>query len=106
VARSCRNLAHLAGDGRTELLFDLAPVARTVDDTRTDSGENRLAAVQNQQWGSPSPTIAATIWIGDRLGLAAGIAAPYAGLHRSAAGDPQRYASAFLDVTVGARHLD
>lgn len=72
-------LAHLAGDGRTELRFDIAYVAQSVDYARIDSGENRLASVSNQQSGSPIPTVAATLGIGDRLVLAGDLAAPYAG---------------------------
>ena len=99
-------LAHLAGDGRNELLFDIAYVAQGVDDVRIDSGGNRLASVSNQQSGSPIPTVAATLGIGDRLVLAGGLAAPFAGLHRYAG--PQRYASAslassaFIYITFGA----
>lgn len=52
--------------------------------------------MSNQQSGSPIPTVAATLGIGDRLVLAGGIAAPYAGLHRYADDDPQRYASVSL----------
>lgn len=53
-------LAHLAGDGRTELLFDVAYVAQDVDHTRIDGGGNRLAAVSNQQSGSPDSTATTT----------------------------------------------
>jgi long-chain fatty acid transport protein len=103
-------LAHLAGDGRTQLLFDVAYVAQSVDYTRIDSGGNRLAAVSNQQSGSPIPTVAATLGIGDRLVLAGGLAAPYAGLHRYDDDGPQRYASvslagsAFIYISFGAAY--
>lgn len=103
-------LAHLAGEGRTELLFDIAYVAQGVDYALSDSGENRLASVSNQQSGSPIPTVAATLGIGDRLVLAGGLAAPYAGLHRYADDGPQRYASvslagsAFIYITFGAAY--
>lgn len=103
-------LAHLAGDGKYQLLFDLAYVAQSVDYARIDSGGNRLARVSNQQKGMPIPTLAAALGIGDRLVIAGGIAAPYAGLHRYSATGPQRYASVSLDgsafvyLTIGAAY--
>jgi hypothetical protein len=57
-------------------------------------GGDRLAAVSSQQSGSPIPTIAAILGIGDRLVLAGGIAAPNAGPRHHADDGPQRYASA------------
>lgn len=62
-------LAHLAGDGRTELRFDLVYVAQGVVYARIDSRGNRLASMSNQQSGSPIPTIAATLGIGHRRRL-------------------------------------
>lgn len=52
-------LAHLAGDGRTELLFDVAYVGQDVDHPDRWWG-NRLAAVSNQQSGSPDSTATTT----------------------------------------------
>lgn len=103
-------LAHLAGDGSKQLLFDVAYVYQTVDYARIDSGGNPLAQVSNGQPGQAIPTIAAAFGIGDRLVLAGGIAAPYAGLHRYASDGSQRYASvslagsAFVYVTLGAAY--
>ena len=100
-------LAHLAGDGKSQLLFDVSYVAQFVDYTRIDSGGNTMASVSNQQPGQPIPTIAAVLGIGDRLVIAGGLAAPYAGLHRYDDAGPQRYASvglqgsAFVYVTFG-----
>jgi len=103
-------LGHLAGDGKIQLLFDAAFVSQSVDYARIDSGGNHLPSVSNQQPGMPIPTIAAALGIGDRLVIAGGIAAPYAGLHRYADGGPQRYTSvslegsAFVYVTAGAAY--
>lgn len=107
MARSRRARLPRRG-GRTQLLFDVAYVAQNIDYARIDSGGNRLAGVSNQQSGSPIPTIAATLGIGDRVVLAGGLAAPYAGLHRYADDGPQRYASvslagsAFIYISLGA----
>jgi len=103
-------LAHLAGDGNRALLFDVAYVYQTVDYARIDSAGNRLPPVSNAQPGQPIPTLAGALGIGDRLVLAGGIAAPYAGLHRYPDTGPQRYASVSLDgsafvyVTAGAAY--
>lgn len=103
-------LAHLTGDGKIQLLFDAAFVSQSVDYARIDSGGNHLASVSNQQAGMPIPTIAAALGIGDRLVIAGGIAAPYAGLHRYDDDGAQRYSSVSLDgsafvyLTVGAAY--
>jgi long-chain fatty acid transport protein len=103
-------LAHLAGDGKVHLLFDAAFVSQTVDYARVDSGGNRLAPVSNQQAGMPIPTIAGALGVGERLVIAGGIAAPYAGLHRYDDDRAQRYASvslegsAFVYLTAGAAY--
>jgi long-chain fatty acid transport protein len=103
-------LAHLAGDGHHALLFDAAYVYQSVDYARIDSGGNHLPPVSNQAPGMPIPTVAGAMGIGDRLVLAGGIAAPYAGLHKYDENGPQRYASvslagsAFVYITVGAAY--
>lgn len=103
-------LVHLAGDGKIQLLFDAAFVSQSVDYARIDSGGNQLASVSNQQPGMPIPTIAAALGIGDRLVIAGGIAAPYAGLHRYDDDGAQRYTSVSLDgsafvyLTAGAAY--
>ncbi len=103
-------LAHGAGDGTKSFLFDVAFVGQAVDYARIDSGGNQLPSVSNQQPGMVIPTLAASLGIGDRLVLAAGIAAPYAGLHRYDDTGPQRYASislsgsTFVMVTLGAAY--
>jgi long-subunit fatty acid transport protein len=104
-------LAHLIGDGKIQLLFDAAFVSQSVDYARIDSGGNQLASVSNQQPGMPIPTIAAALGIGDRLVIAGGIAAPYAGLHRYDDDGAQRYTSVSLDgsafvyLTAGAAYM-
>lgn len=103
-------LAHLTGDGKIHFLVDAAFVSQAVDYARVDSGGNRLGSVSNQQAGMPIPTFAAALGIGDRLVIAGGIAAPYAGLHRYDDDGPQHYASvslegsAFVYVTAGAAY--
>ncbi|HEY0191457.1 MAG TPA: outer membrane protein transport protein, partial [Kofleriaceae bacterium] len=103
-------LAHLAGDGLHALLFDAAFVKQSVDYARTDSGGNPQPRVANQSRGIPVPTVAGALGIGDRLVLAGGIAAPYAGLHKYDAAGPQRYGSVSLDgslfvyLTAGAAY--
>jgi long-chain fatty acid transport protein len=103
-------LAHLAGDGKIQLLFDAAFVSQAVDHARIDSGGNHLASVSNQAAGMAIPTIAAALGIGDRLVIAGGIAAPYAGVHRYDDDGPQHYASvslegsAFVYLTAGAAY--
>jgi long-chain fatty acid transport protein len=103
-------LVHLAGDGKIQLLFDAAFVSQAVDYARIDSGGNQQASVSNQQPGMPIPTIAAALGIGDRLVIAGGIAAPYAGLHRYDDDGAQRYTSVSLDgsafvyLTAGAAY--
>jgi long-chain fatty acid transport protein len=103
-------LAHLAGNGNKALLFDAAYVYQTVDYTRIDSGGNRLPPVSNGQPGQPIPTLAGALGIGDRLVIAGGIAAPYAGLHEYDDEGAQRYASvslagsAFVYITFGAAY--
>jgi long-chain fatty acid transport protein len=103
-------LAHLAGDGTRALLFDASYVYQAVDYARIDSGGNHLPTVSNGQPGQPIPTVAGAIGIGDRLVIAGGIAAPYAGLHQYADDGAQRYASvslagsAFVYFTVGAAY--
>ena len=103
-------LAHLTGDGKLQFLVDAAFVSQAVDYARIDSGGNHLASVENQQPGMAIPTIAVARGIGDRLVIAGGIAAPYAGLHSYADDGAQRYSSvslagsAFVYVTAGAAY--
>lgn len=100
-------LAHGAGDRKRTLLFDVAYVYQTVDHTRLDPAGAPLQTVRNQQPGQPAPALAASLGIGDRLVIAGGVAAPYAGTHRYEAAGPQRYASVglagttFVTVAVG-----
>lgn len=61
----------------------------------------------NQQSGSPIPTVAATLGIGDRRVLAGGIAAPYAdstATSTMARSVTRQSVSAFMEVTVGAAY--
>jgi long-chain fatty acid transport protein len=101
-------LAHLTGGNA--LLVDAAFVAQSVDYARIDSGGTQLAAVDNSYPGITVPTVAASFGVGDRLVLAGGFTAPYAGLHRYNVDGPQRYASSslaeslFVIVTAGAAY--
>ncbi|HEY1555216.1 MAG TPA: outer membrane protein transport protein [Kofleriaceae bacterium] len=101
-------LAHDAGNNRRALLFDIAYVYQPVDYTPPGA----LAAIANQQPGAVGiPTVAASLGIGDRLVVAAGLAGQYAGLHRYDVTGPERYASVSLDgssfaiVSVGAAYV-
>jgi long-chain fatty acid transport protein len=91
-------LAHLAGT--TAILIDGAYVNQLVDYTRIDSGGNKLPTVSNQYPGIVVPTIAVAHGIGDKLVLAAGVTAPYAGIGRYSFTGPQRYASVSLAETL------
>ena len=99
-------LAHLAGDGHRALLFDVALVYQDVDYTAPGTA----GALSNHQPGSPIPTIAGALGVGDDLVIAGGIAAPYAPSHSFDAGGPERYAStelaasSFVMVTAGAAY--
>ncbi len=103
-------LANLAGDGKKGFLFDVAYVYQAIDYARIDSTGKALPSISNQQPGTPIPTIAGSLGIGDRLVIAGGITAPYAGLHRYDDTGPQRYASislagsTFVVVTIGAAY--
>lgn len=101
-------LAHVHGAGTRSFLFDVAYVYQPVDYAPTDAAGIDLQPVTNQQPGrTPIPTLAAAIALDDRFTIAAGITAPYAGLHRYPATGGQRYASvslaeaSFAVVTLG-----
>lgn len=100
-------LAHLAGNHKQALLFDVAYVYQTVDYTPVDAAGNPQLPARNLQPGQPIPSIAGAIGIGDRLVIAGGLGAPYNAFHRYDAGGAQRYASvslansAFVVVTAG-----
>jgi long-chain fatty acid transport protein len=81
-------LAHVAGDGKRSLLFDLALVYQPVEITAEDG-----TIVNNEQPTQPVPTLAATLGIGDKLVIAGGIAAPYQALHRYPKDSAARFAS-------------
>ena len=103
-------LAHLAGDKKQALLFDVSLVYQVVDYTRLDASGTLFPRETNQQPGMLVPTIAGALGIGDRLVIAGGIAFPDQAFHRYAADGPQRYASVSLDgsrnvlVTAGAAY--
>jgi long-chain fatty acid transport protein len=98
-------LAHATGDGKRQLLFDLALVYEPVDYTALDG-----SSIANQQPSQPIPALAGSLGIGDRLVIAGGIATPYAALHRYPVDSIARYqsvswsGSAFVLVTAGAAY--
>jgi long-chain fatty acid transport protein len=100
-------LAHLAGNNKRALLFDVAYVYQTVDYTRIDAVGDPLPPARNLQPGQPIPSLAGALGIGDKLVIAGGLGAPYNAFHRYNADGPQRYASvslensAFVVVTAG-----
>ncbi len=101
-------LAHLT-DGYA-MLVDAAFVAQAVDYARIDSGGNQLAPVDNNYPGITVPTIAISVPVTDKLVVAGGVTAPYAGIQRYAPDGPERYTSAslaeslFLTIAVGAAY--
>jgi long-chain fatty acid transport protein len=104
-------LANVHGAGKKAFLFDVAYVYQPVDYAPTDATGIDLQPVSNQQPGrTPIPTLAAALALDDRITIAGGITAPYAGLHRYPATAAQRYASVSLDeasfaiVTLGAAY--
>ena len=103
-------LAHAAGNGKRQLLFDLALVYQPVDYDRIDPDGNVLPKASNEQPSNPVPSLAGSLGIGDRLVIGGGLATPYQALHRYSADSPARYASvsttgsAFVLVTVGAAY--
>ncbi len=89
-------LAHLLAAPETKaFVADAAYVNQSVDYVRVDSGNNQLAGVSNQYPGITVPTLAMAAAIGDKLVVAGGLTAPYAGLHRYD-GDAGRYTSVSL----------
>ena len=95
-------LAHLAGNKKQALLFDVALIYQDVDYTRLDADGLPFPQVSNQQPGSLVPSLAGAIGIGDRLVIAGGIASPATAFHRYAPEGVQRYASVGLD---GSRYV-
>ena len=101
-------LAHITGG--LAMVVDGAFVAQSVDYTRIDSGGTTLAPVSSDYPGIVAPTIAVAYPVNDRLVLAGGIDAPYAGLGRYPVGGPERYAtvsmaeSLFVTVSVGVAY--
>lgn len=104
-------LAHVHGAGTRGFLFDVAYVYQPVDYAPVDAAGIDQQPVSNLQPGrTPIPTLAAAIALDDRVTIAGGITAPYAGLHRYPALGGQRYASvslseaSFAVLTVGAAY--
>ena len=101
-------LAHLTGG--SAMLVDAAFVAQSVDYARIDSGGNQLGAIDNSYPGITVPTIAIAAPINDKLVLAGGVTAPYAGIQRYAPDGAARYTSAslaeslFVTLAVGAAY--
>ncbi|HTR52722.1 MAG TPA: outer membrane protein transport protein [Kofleriaceae bacterium] len=101
-------LARLTGDGRRAFLFDIAYVYQPVQYTPAGA----LAAIANDQPGAVGiPTVAASLGVGDRLVIAAGITGQYGGLARYDATGAQRYAlvsttgTSFAIISVGAGYV-
>jgi long-chain fatty acid transport protein len=100
-------LAHAPRWGQRQLLFDIAYVAQAVDYTGVAPDGTALAPVENLQPAQLVPTVAGAFTVADRLVVAGGITAPYAGTHRYEADGPARYASVslagstFVVVTLG-----
>lgn len=97
-------LAHVAGDGKRALLFDLALVYQPTEFT------SQGVTVDNEQPTQPVPTLAGSLGIGERLVVAGGIAAPYQALHRYPKDSAARFASvsqtgsAFVVASAGVAY--
>jgi long-subunit fatty acid transport protein len=103
-------LAHLAGNGKQGLLFDIAYVYQPVTYTPIGTPGRPAPAITNEQPGAAAPTVAATLGIRDRWVLAAGFTSPYYGGQLYEPTGVQRYASVAIDlslvqVAVGAAYV-
>jgi len=90
-------LAHLA---RGSFLIDAGFVHQAIDYTRIDSGGNPQPTQRNQAPGLPVPSLGYARPVGDKIVVAAGLWAPYAGLAKFDADGAQRYSSVDLSKTV------
>lgn len=94
-------IASLAGDGDDRhLLIDAAYVRQSVTYERIDSGNNARDPVENDAPGLPIPTLGISFALNDRLVIAAGIYAPYAGLASYPEDGAQRYSLIDLSETL------
>jgi long-chain fatty acid transport protein len=94
-------VAALAGDGDDRhLLIDASYVRQSVTYERIDSGGNQRDPVENDAPGLPIPTVGVSFALNDRLVIAAGIYAPYAGLARYPTDGAQRYSLIDLSETL------
>jgi long-chain fatty acid transport protein len=94
-------VASLAGDGDDRhFLVDFAYVRQSVTYERIDSGNNPRDPVENDAPGLPIPTLGISFALNDRLVIAAGIYAPYAGLARYPTDGAQRYSLIDLSETL------
>lgn len=90
-------LAHLEGSGhRWEFSIDGTYVNQAVDYTRIDSGGNVLPMVSSDYPGITAPSLAIAYALTDKLTIAGGFYAPYAGIGRYSPNGPERYTSASL----------
>ena len=90
-------LAHLT---RGSFLADAGFVHQSIDYTRVDSGGNVQPTVSNQAPGLPVPSLGYARPAGQRVVIAAGLWAPYAGLAKFDDDGPQRYSSVDLSRSV------
>ncbi len=79
------------GPGKRSFLVDVAYVSQSAEYTRIDSGFNVQEPVSSDAPGLPVPTLAVGLDLGDRMVLAFGLLAPYAGLGRYPEDGSQRY---------------
>ncbi len=81
-------------------LVDFGYVRQSASYTRIDSGLNRQPEVSNEFVGLPIPTIAVGRQLTDRIILAGGVYAPYAGLGKFPEDGPQRYSIVDLSESL------
>ncbi|MEZ4401965.1 MAG: outer membrane protein transport protein [Kofleriaceae bacterium] len=94
------NPAGLAQLHRPSFLADAGFVHQAVAYDRIDSGGNPQPTVTNQAPGLPVPSLGYAHPVGDRVVVAGGVWAPYAGLAKFAADGPQRYSSVDMSKSL------
>jgi len=85
---------------KVSFLFDMAFVDHSATYTRVDSGNNRHDPVSNEAMGKVIPTVGIGYRVSDKIAVAAGLFAPYAGLDKFPENGPQRYS--LIDASESA----
>jgi long-chain fatty acid transport protein len=95
------NPAGIAHVEERSFLFDVAYVAQDMEYQRVDPvAQETYAPVTNEAPGLPVPSVAVALPLNDRLTIAGGVYAPYAGLGKFPDDGPQRYSSMDLSESL------